>query len=303
MKIKLIFYFLILVLFSNAQKVEVLSIKKINDASEHKFFYPKVSPKSNYLLLSTFDYTGLTKYSIGSEELQVINNDAGAGYNASISNDESKVLYNAVKFKDRRRYNSLVEQDINKKDKRVLEQFTRNPIKSCLINSKPVYVMNGKMKKNKALKSANVKQLILNIENRNLVLYDNGIRKVINPNGNGKSYIWPSISPDKKHIVYTLVGRGTYVANIDGSNAQFLGELNAPKWLGNKYIIGMNDIDDGEVLLSSDIVVSSINGKVREVLPTPEGVKAMYPSSSVDGGTVAFNSEIGEVYLMKLKIK
>ncbi|MGC3977246.1 MAG: hypothetical protein QM751_02830 [Paludibacteraceae bacterium] len=121
------------------------------------------------------------------------------------------------------------------------------------------------------------------------------------PNGSEKSYIWPSVSPDAMHIVYTVASKGTFVANIDGSNVKSLGKLNAPKWAGNKFIVGMNDIDDGEKLISSTIKVVSVDGKFSKTLTSP--VNAMYPSASADGSKIAFNTEKGEIYIMNVELR
>jgi hypothetical protein len=67
--------------------------------------------------------------------------------------------------------------------------------------------------------------------------------------------------------------------------------------------VGMDDKDDGEKIISSSIVALSINGKVRQILPTPAHKMAMYPSASIDGLRIAFNTEKGELYLLNVQIK
>ena len=144
---------------------------------------------------------------------------------------------------------------------------------------------------------------VITIENRKMVLYNNGNRTELTPNGAELSYIWASISPDNKNIVYTAAGKGTYVCSVTGKNVTSLGKLSAPSWAGNKFVVGMDDRDDGEKLISSSLVISSIEGKLRKTLEIPAGINAMYPSASKDGSRIAFNTDRGEVYLMQVELK
>jgi len=126
---------------------------------------------------------------------------------------------------------------------------------------------------------------------------------VLTPNGEDKSYFWASVSPDGKHIVYTVAAYGTFVCNIDGTGAVSLGKLNAPVWINNLWVAGMNDLDDGDRIISSEIVAVSISGQLRQTLTTPQTKIAMYPSASADGTKIAFNSGEGRIYIMNIQIK
>jgi len=135
-----------------------------------------------------------------------------------------------------------------------------------------------------------------------MVLYRGNSRTVLTPNGENASYIWPSISPDGKRIAYVAAGKGTFVCDITGKNISFLGKLNAPQWINNQWIVGMNDIDNGEVLLSSSLVAATIDGKVYQKLTTSDLI-AMYPAVSPDGKVIAFNTANGDLYLLNIIIK
>ncbi|KAA3706312.1 hypothetical protein F3G09_16870, partial [Bacteroides salyersiae] len=78
--------------------------------------------------------------------------------------------------------------------------------------------------------------------------------------------------------------------------------LNAPVWLGNEWIIGMNDKDNGERILSSSIEAVSIDGQKHQTLSDPSTI-AMFPAVSTDNSSIAFNSDNGDIYLMKINIK
>lgn len=299
---KILLYFLCLAQLGFAQQIKVLSIEKINEPGEKGYFYPKFSPSADYLLLTQINYKGLVQYSVTQKTTKIINEDLGAGYDVQISDDGSTILYKKIEMINNLRHNSLVTQKLTTNSKITLVANTRENITGKLIKSLPVYVKGKKMVKNSTL-SKTIPQYLIAIEDRKMVLYKNGVRIELTPNGADKSYIWPSISPDEKRIVYTVSGKGTYIANIDGTNVKFIGKLSAPKWAGNKYIIGMNDIDDGEKLISSSLKIISIDGKINEKLDTPKGINAMYPTASADGSKIAFNTDKGEVYILNVELK
>lgn len=299
---QILLLFLLITQLGVAQQVKILSVEKIKETQNGGYFYPKLSPNADFILLTQINHKGLVKYAISESKLSTVTEDNGAGYDAQISQDGTSVLYKKIELINNLRYNSLISQNLTSNSKSTLIAATRENISGKYINSSPIYVKSGKILKNGVI-SQKVSQSIITIEDRKMIFYKNNTRIVLTPNGADKSYIWPSISPDGTHIVYTVSGKGTFVANINGNNAQSLGKLSAPKWIGNKYIIGMDDIDDGEKLISSTIKIVSIDGKTKQKLDTPQNVNAMYPSASSDGSKIVFNTDKGEIYLMKVELK
>jgi Tol biopolymer transport system component len=242
---------------------------KMNDNSSN--FYPRFSPVGDYLLLTSSNYKGLRAFYFSSRKISTITTDDGAGLNAQISADGKNILYNKVELIRNLRRNTLMQ----------------------------VNVGNGISKK---LSSSALKPLIT-IEDRKMILFKSGTRKVLTPNGAAESYIWPVISPDGKKIAYTVVGKGTFVCNLNGSQPVALGYLNAPRWLNNQWIIGMHDTDDGEKLVSSELIAVGVDGKGRQIIKTPAGKMALYPDASADGKRIAFHSEKGEIYILTISIQ
>lgn len=299
---KLLLFFLVIAQIALAQQVNVLSIEKIKATDTGGYFYPKISPDNQFILMTRGNYSGLYQYSPVSKSLKTLNEDPGAGYKVQISDDGNTVLYNKTELIRKLRHNSLISQTISNGEKKVLVAPTREQITGKMVNSNPVYVKNRSLVKSNSVKPTDNLYLIT-IENQKMVLYKNGVRAELTPSGANASYIWPSISPDNKNIVYTVTGKGTYVCSVTGKNVTSLGKLNAPSWAGNRYVIGMDDRDDGEKLISSSLIITSIDGKLRKKLETPTGINAMYPSASKDGSRIAFNTDRGEVYLMQVEFK
>jgi Tol biopolymer transport system component len=289
-----------------AQQIEIKSIKRLQGTESGGHYHPIFSPKSSWILTSSENYTGLQKISLQNNEKIVLTKEAGAGYDVNISKDESEILYKKTEFVNNVRYTSLYKHSFAANKTEKVENATREQITSFFEGNKALYVKGEKLvKDNKMLKSSAVGENVpfINIENQKMSLYNGSTKKILTPNGVNASYFWASVSPDQKHIVYTVAAKGTFVCNIDGSNVKSLGKLNAPVWMNNNWIVGMYDKDNGSFVISSEIVATTIDGKVRQTLKTPQTEIAMYPSASADGKRIAYNTDKGEIYLIDINIK
>lgn len=298
-KIVLLFVFVGQVAF--AQQVDILSIAVVKSTETGGFYHPKFSPAGDFLLATSENFVGLKQIVFVNNTLQTLTRDAGAGYGAQISADGNTIVYKKTDFVNNLRNTSLISLSRATGNKIQLVAPTREPLTPKFAENKPQYV------KGKALVRANISvsetNPVICIEDQKMVLYSAASRKVLTPSGVDASYIWPTISPDKKKIAYTVAGKGTFVCDIDGSNPISVGKLNAPAWLNNEWLVGMDDIDDGEKLISSTLVVATTDGKVRQTLNTPKNRVAMYPAASADGKRIAFNTNEGELYLVNVAIK
>jgi Tol biopolymer transport system component len=286
-----------------AQEISVTSIRLLHGTEKGGYFYPVFSPKGTYLLTTGENYAGLNIHSLSANEMQKLTADAGAGYDLRISDDENTILFKRTELKNNLRYTSLQKYNMQEKKQLQVEKAAREKITPVFVGNQPAYVKGNALVKT-SLKSSNDNDIapFINIENQKIVLYSGTKRTILAPNGADASYFWASISPDKKRIVYCVASRGAYVADIDGKNAVSLGKLNAPKWLNNQWVIGMDDKDNGDFVVSSTIVAATIDGKIRQTLATPQTPIAMYPAASADGRQIAFNSGNGIIYILQIKL-
>jgi Tol biopolymer transport system component len=298
---KVLLLFALLGQLAFAQQVEVTSVKLLKGTEKGGFFHPVFSPQGTYLLTTAENYAGLNQHVLATNDVKTLTTDAGAGYDVRISADENTILFKKTEFINNLRYTSLNQYSVQEKKQLKLEAATREKITPAFAGNKPAYVKGSALTKTKAAVE-NVAPFI-NIEDQKMVLYAGVKRTVLTPNGTDASYFWASVSPDQKHIVYTVASRGTFVCRIDGSQVVSLGKLNAPVWLNNQWVIGMNDIDDGNVVTASTIVATTIDAKVRRTLDTHQTSIAMYPAASADGKQIAFNSDKGEIYIAEIHIK
>ena len=136
-------------------------------------------------------------------------------------------------------------------------------------------------------------------ENLDLNLYRNGEKVVLKPHGD-VNYIWSSLSPDQTMILFNTKF-GTAVCDLNGKEIINVGNVNAPVWFGNDYIVGMNDQHDGYYFTSSNIVIASVDGSERQELTDPEEM-GYYPDVDAKSGRIVYHTEKGQIRLMQLNL-
>lgn len=121
----------------------------------------------------------------------------------------------------------------------------------------------------------------------------------ITPNGDNERYLWPALSPDGTKVAYTVSGKGSYVYDINTGTVTFVGKFRAPQWMGNDYVVAMNDRDDGYKITGSTVVLCAANGSFSQQV-TPDNMIAMFPSATPS--KIAFHTLEGEIYIMDVTI-
>lgn len=277
-----------------AQVLNVASVNQVPIPANPNAKVAGISPNGDYLLLSTSTNVGLTKFDLKTNESKVLTNARGAGFNAQISSDGASVIYREDSYTaNHLRMEQLNTVNVESGTVANLVAPTRN-LQGYAIEGTAVAAIN----KGKLAAKGKVSVPVLSINNRQLMITRNGKTSVFSPNGKNFSYIWPSVSPDGTKALYYVCGVGAFVCNIDGSNVKSLGIVRAPQWYGNDVVIGMNDVDDGEMIISSSIVATTLSGQ-QQVL-TDASVVAMYPYASLNGEKIAFSTPAGEAYIINI---
>jgi hypothetical protein len=128
----------------------------------------------------------------------------------------------------------------------------------------------------------------------NLVVYNKGEKKILNPQGEG-NYIWVSISPDNKSVLYHKTSSGTYICGLNGEKIVDLGNINNPKWAG-KWIIGTEETDDGHEYQKSDVILINPKSGKKTNLTANTDIIALNPAVSKKLDRLFFNDEEGKIY-------
>jgi hypothetical protein len=220
-----------------------------------------------------------------------------------ISENGNLVAYRSQQYKNRLRYTSLKTVDIYTGKRNEVVKESRNLEKFIIKDGTVLAIENGSLKtKRLAGKSLKSVPAITSIKQGQLYTTQNKKTALISPAGTNINYLWSSISPDGQKLLYYIIEHGkAYISNLDGSNSVSLGVLRAPKWMGNNWVVGMEDYDDGSVITASKIIAVAANGSNRTVL-TADNVIATNPSSSADATKIVYNTADGQVYLMNIEI-
>ncbi|MGN1246939.1 MAG: hypothetical protein ACI4UN_09915 [Muribaculaceae bacterium] len=281
-----------------AQVLEVESVTPLKLQGAGRSVVTGVSPKGDYLLLSDAQLNGLAKYDLATNRIEVISQARSAGLNAAVSADGSCVAYREDSFKGGLRYTDVKVRSFATGTTKQLLKGARNVNGVSLQGNTAVTIANGEAKKTAVTgKVAKKTAPVASVVNRQLVLTTNGTSKTLSPLGTDRSYLWPSVSPDGKHICFFVAGTGCYISDLKGNIVARLGKLHAAKWLNNTTVVGMNDSDDGHKVTSSSIVAATIDGK-SQVL-TDASMKAMYPYPA--GKMIVFSTDEGSNYIINIK--
>ena len=261
---------------ASAQIFEVLSMQKLDINLDTDVKVVAMSPKGDYILVTSGSNKGLWRYAFSTNQTTIITNAEGAGYNVQVGDDGQEIVYRETKIENNLRTNTIVRMNLNNTKRSVIAYSQRNLKKMVLSN----YATS------------------VTIEDKKILLTQNGEEIILTPNGDEHSYIWPSISPDGTKLCYYVSGVGCYVSNIDGSNPQYIArDCRAAKWYNNNTLVAMADEDDGYFITASSIVVYTLDGIFQEL--TSKEMLAMYPQ--VSSGKITFSTVKGETYLLNVR--
>lgn len=283
-----------------AQGIEVISTKALT-LDGQGVFLPKISPKGDCVLVTNEDMSGLKKFDLATGKLTTITNDRSAGFNAQFSEDGSTVIYRKSEYKGKLRYSSLNSVNLQTGKTEQLVKPTRNLEGVTVKGGTVLAVNNGKLiSKRIAGKKLKTLPAIPSIKNSQLYITIDGKTKQLSPNGTNVGYLWPSVSPDGGKLLYYVIDEAkACVCNIDGTNPVSLGTLRAPVWLGNDWVVGMVDYDNGEIVTYSQIFAVTSQGTHRTAL-TDQSKICMYPSASDDASKIVYTTQNGEIFLMNV---
>ena len=266
----------LLCVLANAQIFNVESVEKLPAASYQDARVAGISPDGSYVLMTTGGENGLWRYDLANDKLSLVSNAPGAGFNVQVSRNGNEVVYSEMVIKaDRSVANNIYRANL-----------TQNTFAQV------------------AKEQADFAQLTFAEENVQLInedcqvyLIKNGKKIHIAPQGEEYTYIWQSLSPNGKKILYYVSELGCYVCDLNGKNSQFIGyDCRAPRWYDNNTIVGMYDLDDDHFTVSSRIVAYTLDGKYQ-ILTSPEMI-AMYPFAAE--GKIVFSTIDSKTYIINV---
>ncbi len=279
--------------FGFAQLVEIQSVDKIDLPQGVSVNQATISPDGSFVVFSQNAKGGLHKMNLASKEIAQISN-AGSSFELQIATDGTVVFRESRTAENKLRYTSLKAVDARGVETTLVAP-TRD-LNGFAVYGTNVMTVNNNVCAAKSLTGGAAVQMPIASISKGQLCIDG---KVISPNGTeGASYLWPSISPNGTKVCYYLATRGCFVANIDGSNPVFVGNIRAAKWLNDLTVVGMHDVDNGQVVTSSKLIAASIDGKTKQEL-TVDASFAMFPSTN--GEKISYTTPMGDMFIINLK--
>ena len=265
-----------------------------------KGFNPVLNTAGDKLLFTASGFSGLNLVDLSTNQVTEISKEAGAGYEPQFSTDNAQIFYRKTTFENNRRFNAVLSFDIKTKRNSELLAPQRMLNKIYPLTNGVIAFSGKNILRATATKSTDAPIVVSANDELRIMLY-NGKISYLNPlNMPEPRYIWVSLSPDSKKILFTAAGKGTYICDLKGKILSSLGSINAPVWFNNDYIVAMEDKDDGHRVISSKIVLISVVKKTKTNISTTDKI-AMYPTASGKANRIAYHAENGEIEVVEVE--
>lgn len=291
----------LLVLAGLSLQAQSISIEKVQQPIKQKGFYPKLSPSGTLMTFTSEAYGGLSLYRFSDNSVEQVSTDKGSGFDPVFSTNEKKLFYKQINYESRLRKEGVKSYDLEKKTELEMLRPRRNVRQLQAYKDGVITHAESKLFRSSTSKSKEAISNYVWSDGNNLNVFRNNKTTAINPIKGARGYIWTSLSPNAKMILFHAAGKGSYVCDWEGRIIAELGDLNAPVWYGNDFVVGMQDKDDGHFVTESKILMKSLDGKVEKVL-SPAGEIAMYPAASGKASKVAYNTLAGDIYVLDIRI-
>ena len=288
---------LLLAVAAQAQ-IEVVSVQKLDLSADQDWYQPRFAPDGKSIYFTNSDFDGIWRYSLSTAQATQVTDDPKSGYGYSFSPDGQSIAYRRTFYNDRtyERTQEIVLLNIATGSS-VVEA-------SQASLSLPVYagstVMYAEAPQVQGLQKTALptEPVLLGTEKTKIAMLVNGEKVILDPIKNGR-YIWPALSPDKTRLVAYAMDAGTIVADLRGDVLVRLGRRDAAVWTrSGHWLVYMDDRDDGQQIISSDLMAVSPDGLTTVRLTSTSDIKEMYPQCSPTDDSIVFSTAEGDIYIL-----
>jgi Tol biopolymer transport system component len=276
----------------------VLELKTLPLPANVEWLAPRFSPDGTKIFLTSSGYNGIWEFDRSGGKLRNLTSDRRAGFGYAIAKDGSQIAFRrtSVDGKTRERKQELLTLELAT-GKSAVQASGRDLSLPAFAGKAVAYVRESRTLEMSAPVAPEDISL-LGIENTKIAILLKGEKQLLDPFGNG-SYIWPALSPDRTRLVAYEMSHGTFVCDLSGNVLAELGRRDAPAWTRDgRWIVFMDQKDDGHRILSSDLYMISFDGTTTvRLTDTPETIE-LYPQCSPTENRIVFNTASGEVRTM-----
>jgi len=279
-----------------SSQIRVLSTEKLEIGTSEQWSNPVFSPDGKKIFLTNSAYNGIWEFDLNEKVLTNITRDPGSGYGFSVSKDDQKIAYRRTIYAEQRRERIQEIIMISTEDRKEAVVEKNETLSLPVFSGKSV--IHSRQYNGTAESPLASSTEVLGIENTKILLIRNGKKVLLDPIAEG-SYIWPVLSPGKDRIAAYEMSKGTFICDLEGNIISMLGRRNAAVWSGDgKWLIYMDDKDDGHRITGSEIMAVSADGKTTLQLTDTREITEMFPNVSPAGNKIVLSSNEGDVYLI-----
>ncbi len=303
MKINYMLLLLLVITALSAKEIGVKETRQLYGNLDQPAFFPTYSVDGTSIHFTGNAYTGLWILDRSNLQLSKITDLQGAGFNP-ISLSDGSIVFRQDEYIRGRKYTSLLKSDRHGIQRLVDKQrflSTTNAFDDQIITlvGEDLVLLDG-IGGNRVNSLAGISILIN--DNLSLKTLRDGVLGNLEPLGSG-NYIWGVLSPLKDLLVFTKVGQGTYVCDLEGKLITDLGTAHVPQWSPDgHFLVFMKDLDDGHQYTESEIWIASVDGsQTWQITHTPDRIE-MYPQWSPAGDHIVYHSHQGEIFETAISI-
>ncbi len=279
-------------------QLRVVEVERLPTGEAGAWSQPRFSPDGGRLYFTRHDLNGIWEYRFEDRSLKQITEDPGSGYGFALSADGSRLAYRrtTVDRSSRRRTQEIVVTSLVDGSSSTL---TAGRDLSLPAFSGDAVVYAGKETSRDQPGRPTPEVSLIGIQETKIALYVGGRTLLLDPLEEGR-YIWPSLSPEGDRILAVAMEGGAFICDLQGKVLSRLGRRNAPAWTRDgRWIIYMDDSDDGHRITGSDICFVSADGLQSGRLTVSEHFFEMYPDCSPVDNRIAFSTAEGEILLLR----
>jgi Tol biopolymer transport system component len=260
---------------------------------------PRFSPDWQSIFLTDTDYRGIYEYSLATRHLRCVTSDGQAGFGFAVAPEGRHIAYrrSVTDAKGHEERQELVLLDLDTDSS--VTVLSGDDVALPGFSAGGTLYAGGEVVRLGVSRVGAAGWSIVGIGNHKIILDRGGARTVFDPYGNG-DYIWPSISPDTTRILAYEIGRGTFVCDMTGKILSDLGRLNAPAWTRDgRWIIYMDDKDNGEQRIASDLYCIRPDGTGKTRLTETRHTMELYPRCSPTADLIVCSTDGGKILLIE----
>jgi Tol biopolymer transport system component len=300
---RILFLFPFFLFTSCAAYLKIGNTKQVLPKVKGDYTIAGMCPDGKSMLVTKSLYTGLYLINLESGHFRTLTNLPGAGYQPVFSKDGESLVFRADDFSQKKRTSSIYILRLKSGDTTVLVRRERVVSPPVVVGNKIAYTVNERLKTNGFRWSPlghSIEKTFVLLEDLQPVLWSDDVKRVYKPSGEGR-YIWVSLSPDGRKMVYHLAGKGTFVSDLYGRILLSAEDLVNPKWLNNNYIIGIKPRGYGSGYPTTDVVAFCVKTGKKTIITNTANVNERNPHPFDHGRSIAYQTSTGSLHVIKLK--